>query len=304
MLSFYEACIRQSKSAPLKVTIDLEGFSDWNDQHFLRTNSTRLLTLFVEQTREHATRWKEFVWNHDRSLITAQYFLEYLPQELPSLQRLTINLHWDKLIERNQRQFPICPNLQTLSLIDIWDDNDEMEAALFQKSEFLSVKSLLIGNGMAWMDIDFRYMANFQNIHTLTLASLSGDVICECDATSPVNVPHLRLLRLRGRVPHKVLSLIIPPDNLTVVVEDSDEPQSIDTLYGTGIAKEMTTLHVDWSESISLSSAFELLKDASRLEAVYLSRQVEETLLGHKFEQFRADHGYSFSIYTGVVRVS
>ena len=304
MLSFYEACIRRSKSALLKITIDLESLLYWDDEGL---DLTSLLTLFMERIRGHVSRWKEFVWTFNGSLLTTQYFLERLPQELPSLQQLTIiELHWVKLGNPYNRQFPTCPNLQTLSLIDFSDDFDGEETALFQQSEFSSVKDLTLGNRWAWMDVDLRYMANCHNIHTLTLFGFGENLSNECDITpNSIPLPHLRLLRLRGWIPGEILSPVKPPCNLTVVVEHSEGTDSILSLSGTRIVAEMTILHLELSNSTNWSSpsnVFELLKSAPCLEAVYLPPSMEASI-GDTFELFKSNHGYSFSICTGEVQV-
>ena len=306
-LSFYEACIRRSKSAFLKITIDLESFSRWNDEDL---DLTSLLSLFMERIRGHASRWKEFVWkangNATGSHFKTQYFLNRLPQELPSLQQLTIIDLWDYLRYPDDRQFPTCPNLQTLSLIDSCDDLDRGEAAFFQQSVFSSVKDLALGSSWSWMDEHLRYMANFPNIHTLTLFSVGDDLSDECDITpTSITLPHLRLLRLRGWIPSELLSSVKPPCNLTVVVGHSKGTDSILSLSGTRIVAEMTILHLELSNSTNLlspSCVFELLKSAPCLEAVYLPPPMEASIRD-TFELFKSNHGYSFSICTGEAQV-
>src|SRR5258708_5875871 len=136
--SFYETCMRRSKSAPLDVTIDLYSLSSWTNEWELH----QLLTMFMEQTREHAARWTEFVWKHNTHF--PQGLLKCLPQELPSLQRLTISkLDW--YINSDGRQFPTCPNLHTLTLISIRNNSDGGESTLFQRSGALSIKDLTVG---------------------------------------------------------------------------------------------------------------------------------------------------------------
>jgi len=114
-----------------------------------------------------------------------------------SLQRLTLSL-FDFCIPINpdERQFPICPNLQAANLIDFWDNNDGKESTLFQQSEYSSIKDLTLGNGCEWMALDLCYMANFRNVHTPTLFSFDQDISVYCEITSPgcVTLPHLRLL--------------------------------------------------------------------------------------------------------------
>ena len=120
-----------------------------------------------------------------------------------------------------------------------------------------------------------------------------------------VTLPHLRLLWLHGWIPNKILSSINPPDHLVVVVGTSGatwrELHSIETLTGTMVAKKMTILHTKWPKHainrVLLNSIFKLLHDAPCLEVVYLLLQAEVTLC-HGFEEFKANHNYSFSICT------
>lgn len=310
-LSFYETCIRRSESALLKVTFDLDSFWSWDVECVSKRNLKGLLTLVMERAREHATRWREFVWKHQHSFFTTRDVLERLPQELPVLQQLTISdLYWGNPTKPDGLQFPVCPYLQTLTLIDFLDDDDDdgQKTTLFQGSEFLTVKALTLGNnGWIWTDVDLRHMANYQNIYTLTLFSVGEEIRGGCTITIPINVtlPRLRLLRLRGWIPNAVLSLIIPPENLTVVVGDFDKTgafvDSIGSLFGTEIATKMTTLRLEWSfhviNQVVLSSVFELLANATCLEAVSLSPQVN-VMLGNDLEEFKVNRGYSFLICT------
>jgi hypothetical protein len=289
----------------LKIILDLESFSRWGDKYVLRTNLNHLLTLFVTKIGKHATRWKEFIWKHYDSFFSARYILRCLPQGLPSLQRFTITqLRWYKEYWEGLH-FPICPNIQTVSLVNIWDESDREAPTFFQQSGFSSVRDLTLGKGWDWQSVDLRFMTMFRSIHTLTLSSSGQRTINECVITSPicVKLPHLRFLRLRGWIPNEILSSIDPPDHLTVGVVDSDGTgrflNSFDTLTGTMVATKMNMLHLEWSDHAikegPLSSVFKLLNNAPCLEVVYLPPRVE-VMLGHAFEEFKVNHGYSFSI--------
>ena len=314
ILAFYETCLLRSKSALLKITIDLKSFCKPQGDSFLAINR-RLLTLFLERTREHASRWKAFVWNDDITRAT-QDILMCLPPELPILQQLTISGHvCFKPTKPNERQFPICPNLQRIKLIDFWDHNYGKDTAVFQQGENLSVQDLTLGNniGWAWGTAVLRHVAIFQNIHTLTLFCFSEGIRGKCKINSSVRVTlsHLRLLRLLGWVPNELLSLINSPDKLTVYVGNFVwsrwSVDSVCPLSGTEIATKMTTLHLEWSvlpmKQALLDIVFELLKGARCLEAVYLSPQAEKRL-GHELEEFIATHSRSFSICIDWARVS
>ena len=305
ILSFYDACIRRSKLVLLKITLDLESFSIWEDEHVLRTNLNHLLILFVIKTGKHATRWKEFIWKHYSTFFSAWSVLKCLPRGIPSLQRLAItHLRWCREY-LEVVHFPNCPNIQTFSLIDIRDDSNGQAPTLFQQSGFSSVQDLTIGKGWNWQSADLRWVPMFRNIRTLTLFSFgqltkNRRVIA---SSMCVTLPHLRLLRLPGWVPNEILSPIEPPDHLIVVVGASDGTggslHSIDTLSGTMVATKMTILHLQWSEhtikGVLLSSIFKLLHNAPCLEAVYLSPPTE-VMLGHGLQEFKANHNYSFSI--------
>ena len=196
-LSFYETCLQRSKSAPLRFNIDLEGFTNLGPTSISTAGLHRLLTVFVGRSREHAPRWTEFMWKHNSEILCTQDLLKCLPQELVSLQRLTLSL-FDFYIPINpdERQFPICPNLQAVNLIDFWDNSDGKELTLFQQSEYSSVKDLTLGNGCEWMALDLCYMEIFRNVHTLALFGFDQDISVYCEITSPdsVTLPHLRLL--------------------------------------------------------------------------------------------------------------
>ena len=164
-----------------------------------------------------------------------------------------------------------------------------------------------------WRTGVLRHVANFQNIHTLTLFCFSEEISGNYEINSSVHVTlsHLRLLRLLGWVPNEALSLIKSPDKLTVelgnFVRSGRSVDSVGTLSGTEIARKMTILHLEWSvlpmKQDLLSKVFELLKDARCLEAVYLSPQLEK-MLGHELEEFKATHRRSFSICTDWAQVS
>ena len=306
ILSFYDACIRRSRLVLLKITLDLESFSVWDDTHVLRTNLNHLLILFVTKTGKHATRWKEFIWKHHDTFFSARSILKCLPQWIPSLRRLAITqLRWCKEYLEGV-YFPNCPNIQSLSLIDIWDDSDGQASTLFQQSGFSSVQDLTLSKRWDWQSVDLRWMSMFRNIQTLTLFSFGQPTNGKRVVASPicVTLPRLRLLRLRGWVPNSILSPIEPPDHLIVVLGASDGTgrfsDSIDTLSGTMVATKMTVLHLQWPEHaikyVLLSSIFKLLHNAPCLEVVHLSPSAE-VMLGHEFEEFKAKNNYSFSIY-------
>jgi hypothetical protein len=307
-LSFYDACLRRSKSALLKISVNLDSFSDWGKQQISESNLRHLLTLFIERTGEQAARWKEFVWKQNDSIYGQQDMLKRLPRTLTSLQRLVIGpFAWEGPIKSDGRQFPDCPNIQMLTLINFWDDDDEL--GLFQQSELSTLKELAFGNidAGAWMRADLRCIANFRNICTLTLFSSGPEMRYYPGAAASINVhlPHLRLLRVHGWIPSDILSHIKPPDNLTIIVRNSDGTgmliDSVQTMSGTEIATKMVTLRLEWSDDltdrISVSSVFELLKNAPCLRAVYLSPLVE-AMMGCGFEELHSKHKWSFSVCT------
>jgi hypothetical protein len=307
-LSFYDACLRRSRSALLKISVDLDSFSDWGKEEISASNLSHLLTLFMDRTGEHAARWQEFVWKHNSSIYGQQNMLKRLPRRLASLQRLVIGqLTRQKPITSDAQQFPNCPNIQTLTLINFWDADEEL--GLFRQSELSTLKELTLGNidGCTWARVDLRCMANFRDICTLTLFATGQE---ECNrlrmaASVDIRLPHLRLLRLHGWIPSDILSPIKPPDNLTVIVGNSDGTgkflDSIDAMSGTEIATKMATLRLEWSEdvtdSISVSGVLELLKNAPCLRAVYLSPLVR-AMMGCGFEELHSKHEWSFSVCT------
>jgi len=304
-MSFYGACIRRSNIVLLKITLDLESFSSWDDEYVSRINLDHLLMLFVRMTGKHATRWKEFIWKHYGTIFSARYLLRCLPQGIPSLRRLTITqLRWESL---EGLHFPNCPNIQTFNLINMLDDSDRGAPILFQQSGFSSLEDLTLSKGCHWQSVDLDYISMFREIHTLTLFSFGRQSDHERVITSSIRVtlPRLRLLQLRGWIPNELLSSIDPPDHLVVVVGTSDgtwgDLHSIETLTGTMVAKKMTIIHLKWPEhainGTLLNSIFKLLHDAPCLEVVYLSPRAE-VMLGHEFEEFKANHNYSFSICT------
>ncbi len=79
-MSFYGACIRQSNIVLLKITLDLESFSSWDDEYVSRINLNHLLMLFVTMTGKHTTCWKEFIWKHYGMIFSAQSILRCLPK--------------------------------------------------------------------------------------------------------------------------------------------------------------------------------------------------------------------------------
>jgi hypothetical protein len=304
-LSFYDACLRRSRSALLKISVDLDSFSDWGKQQISESNLRHLLTLFIERTGEHAARWKEFVWKDNDSIYGQQDMLNRLPRRLISLQRLVISQFTRHMPIK--RQFPSCPSIQMLTLINFWDDDDEL--GLFQQSELSTLKELAFGNIDAgiWMRADLHCIANFRNICTLTLFSSGQEMRYYQGSAASIDVrlPHLRLLRLCGWIPSNILSPIKPPDNLTVIVRNSNGTgrflDSVETMTGTEIATKMVTLRLEWSDDvtdrISVSSVFELLKNAPCLRAVYLSPLVG-AMMGCGFEELKSKHGYPFSVCT------
>jgi hypothetical protein len=310
-LSFYDACIRRSKSALLKVSIDLHSFSDWGEKEIAESNLSRLVPLFMERTGEHGARWKEFVWTSNRFVYAQQDIVERLPQRLISLQRLVVGpLSWEKPINSDRPQFPNCPNIQMLTLINFYDEG----LGLFQQSGSSTLKELTLSNigGRTWRSADLCSMANFRNICTLNLFGAGRQWCYQSGirASIDVHLPHLRLLRLCGWIPSDILSPIKPPDNLTVIVGNSYGTgrnwldvwlDSVKTMSGTEIATKMATLHLEWSDevidSISVSSVFELLKNAPCLRAVYLSPLVE-AIMRCGFEELKPKHGWSFSVCT------
>jgi hypothetical protein len=306
-LFFYDACLRRSKSALLKVRIDLRSFSDWGKTRIQKSNLSRLLLLFMERAGEHAARWKEFIWKQNRFICGQQDIVNRLPQRLISLQRVVIGpLTWMPRRKSDEHQFPDCPNIQTLTLTNFYDADEEF--GLFQQSELSTLKELAFGNidGRYWMRADLRSMANFRNICTLTLFSAGRKMryYHGTAASIDVRLPHLRLLRLRGWIPSDILSSIKPPDNLTVIVGNYGTGKfldSVETMSGTEIAMKMVTLRLEWSDDvtdmISVSSVFELLKNAPCLRAVYLSPLVE-AMMGYGFEELHSKHKWSFSVCT------
>ena len=302
ILSFYDVCTRRSKRVHLKITLDLESFSTWDDKHVLRTNLNHLLILFVTKTGKHATRWKEFIWKHHATFFSARSVLKCLPQRIPSLRRLDITqLHWCKEYLEGVH-FPSCPNIQTLSLIDIWDKSDGQAPTLFQQSGFTSVQDFTLGKDWDWQSVDLRWVSMFRNIQTLTLFSFGQLTNDKRVFVSPmcVTLPRLRLLRLCGWVPNEILSPIEPPDHLIVVMRASDEnggfSHSIRTLSGTMVATKMAILHLQWPEraikDVLLSSIFKLLHNAPCLEVVSFSPSSQAVL----HQVIKANHNYSFSI--------
>src|SRR5260370_31773616 len=149
-------------------------------------------------------------------------------------------------------------------------------------------------------------MTYFQNIHTLTLFEFGfgGTSSHKFRFVLPFRItfPHLRVLRLRGWVAKEIISILHPPRDLTVDVEDDEDARpgrildSTSSLSGTEIAAEMTILRLELSASAAIqvgpSSIHELLKNAPCLKAVYLSPRAE-VILGDGLEALKANYRYS-----------
>jgi hypothetical protein len=284
----------------------MHSFSFWGKKENSESNLGRLVPLFMERAGEHAARWKEFVWKSDHFTYAQRDIIERLPQRLISLQRLVIGpLSWMQPVNLYGRQFPNCPNIQTLALINFSDEG----LTLFQRRELSTLKVLTLGktDGYDWVHSDLYCIAHFRNICTLTLFAYGPEMYYQGRNTPSIDVhlPHLRLLRLRGWIPSNILSPIKPPDNLTVIVGNSDGTgrflDAVETMCGTEIATKMATLHLEWTDdvtdSIPVGSVFQLLKNAPCLRAVYLSPLVG-AMMGCGFEELKPKHGWSFSVCT------
>ena len=247
------------------------------------------LQTFMNPKHRGAERCISLMLHHQRDSSSIGLILASLPKELPSLKNLSVFGFVDPV---NGSQFPNCPLLERVAIFDHLNSSPT-----FWRTSFAHVTTLSFGNTERWEQCDMEMLLLFPLLHDLRLSASGGKVYRDAFGSQlRVQFEYLRILRVHGAIPSRVLTGIVAPALEELNISESYfNLTSIDELL---ISFEPLCLHLIalLSEGISVVDPIwatplsKLVEKCSRLEELHISKWMEEELLG-----CRTAGGWGFS---------
>ena len=201
--------------------------------------------------------------------------LASLPRELPSLKDLDVIRFGDPV---NGSQFPNCPLLERVA---IW--NHLNSSPTFWRTSFAHVTTLSLEQREQWEQDDMEILLLFPLLHHLTLYATGEKVYWDTfDSQLRVQLEYLRILRVYGAVPSRILTGIVAPAlEKLMIIADHLNLTSIDELLISFeplclrlvafLPEGISVIDPMWATSFS-----KLVEKCTRLEELSISKWMEE----------------------------
>jgi len=183
----------------------------------------RLLEVMKRSDKRHVKRAESLVWRRHFEYDVEADILSIFPPQLPLLRFMSIStLDYD-----SPSSFSHCPFLTKIELSDHYE-----RRPFFQSQDLASVKTLSFHNNGIWMADDIVYIAGFASLEVLVLSNGTGGfrggkepMYCRTNthANTPLQLPRLRRLTVRGTVPKDILLQFVAPALRELLIEDDDK---------------------------------------------------------------------------------
>jgi hypothetical protein len=198
--------------------------------------------------------------------------LALLPKELVSLRHLSLFHFGDPA---GVSQFPNCPLLER---VEIWGHLNP--SPTLWGTHFAHITTLSFGNKSVWSQYDMGIFLLFPLLHDLTLSTTHYPG--EPGSGLPVQFEYLRILGVHGTIPREILTRVVAPALEELHIEaNSLHLTSIDELV-ISFKPLYLRLYALLPEGISVGDPMwatpfsELVEKCTRLEALYISKWMEE----------------------------
>ena len=221
--AFLEQCLDRSGSAPLSLRLGFGDLGEFRPSHdfLLETSIGRFLLLLeiMEQSdRKHIKRCESLIWHCALESDLEAEVLRIFPPQLPLLRFLSVSKYEFEF----DSHFPHCPSLTEVELSDHHE-----QRAFFPDQDFARVKTLSFSNNGLWMGYDILCIARFTSLEDLSLSNgVGGDPEYNqttFHADEPLQLPHLRVLTVRGIIPTDILRQLVAPSLLKLLIEDDNK---------------------------------------------------------------------------------
>ena len=263
---FIKQCLLHSGELPLCLRI--------TNKFGMATLSGPLQT-FMNPKYEGASKCTSLIlkcWRDDSYI---RNILALFPKELSSLQHLSL-AHFTDPVDGSQ--FPNCPSLERVEILNHWEP-----VPPFWGTNFAHVTTLSFGITNYWANFDILTLSVFPLLHDLTLFTVEDGLwVRKFDSLLQVQFQHLQILRVRGDVPSEVFSKLVAPALKELHIQGgAEDMESIEKL-SRSFEPLCLHLHALLPERISRQNPkwatffSELVQKCTRLEALYISKWMEE----------------------------
>ena len=182
-----------------------------------------LLAVMKKSDKVHIKRIESLVWRNDPEYYVKEDILNIFPSQLPLLRFISISA----LTYKFSSGFSHCPLLTEVELLAYYESTP-----FFQSQDLARVKTLTFHCDGIWMSFDIVYIRGFTSLEVLVLSNQTAAIFGGMEPIfrsttncpdKPLQLPHLRILTVRGAVPKDVLLQLFAPALRELIVEDDDK---------------------------------------------------------------------------------
>ena len=245
-----------------------------------------LLDVMKKSDKVHIKRIESLVCRSAAEYLVEEDILSIFPPQLPLLRFMSIS----SLCYESAVSFSHCPLLTEVELSDYYE-----RRPFFQSRDLARVKTLSFHNNGNWMSDDIVYIKGFASLEVLVLSNGTTGIhgyrgsrysSTRNHADTPVKLPHLRILTVRGTVPKDIFLRLIAPALQELLIEDDDKGRtSVPDLYTlippschrirTHLSPKVKGANSLWSKDLT-----SLVEMAPQINVLYVSKWMQQEMEG------------------------
>ena len=228
--AFLKEWLHRSGSLPLHLRLggcnDLDYF--YPSLHWPRDLSVEaptrrfalLLEVMKQSDKRYIKRCESLIWHCVYGDDTLMHVLSIFPPQLPLLRFLSVS-RFNHSIDSS---FSRCPALAEVELSDHAE-----ERTFFPGQDFARVKSLSFNNNGIWIGYDIICISRFSSLEVLVLSNRADEAKepeyshMGIPIIEPLQLPHLRILTVRGTVPQDILLRLVAPSLRELRIQDDSQ---------------------------------------------------------------------------------
>ena len=175
----------------------------------------RLLEVMKQSDKGYIKRCESLIWHCVYGDDTLALVPSIFPPELPLLRFLSVS----RFNHSVDSSFSRCPALAEVELSDHAEHHP-----FFPNQDLARVKSLSFNNNGIWVVNDITCISRFSSLEVLVLSN--GEVKkpeyspIGIPINEPLQLPHLRILTVRGTVPRDIIRQLVAPSLRELRIED------------------------------------------------------------------------------------
>ena len=292
--AFLKQCLNRSGSLPLHLRLGCDDLDYFHPSFRSRRGRfidgptvpfALLLEVMKQSDKEYIKRCESLVWRCVYGDDTLTHVLSIFPPQLPLLRFLSVS----RIEHSADSSFSHCPSLAEVELSDYTE-----ERQFFPSQDLARVKSLSFNNNGVWIAHDIICISRFSSLEVLVLSNgIAEDAAeakepeyrhTEISIDEPLQLPHLRIVTVRGTVPRVILLQLAAPSLRELRIEDDRLGRTSVPDLHTLIPPSCHQIHVRFKTMINvetpswLEDIESLLEKAPQINILRVNKWVQREL--------------------------